>query len=446
MTNGLVWFRRDLRLDDNPVWARATRECDELTAVFVLDDRLLDRTGPHRMGVLMGSLVALDNALANLGGRLRIVSGRPERVVPGLAVDITVDAVFHHDDVTEFARRRDAAVGTSLSCPVVTEWSTLHHEPGTVLTQKGTISRVFTPFHKAWERTTVEPWDTSTGGASVSAVTDLEVTGDPALGIDGVDERLSAALARADDYADRRDLPAVDGTSQLGADLKFGTLSARTMVDEVGTDSGGRAALTRQIAWRDWYAHTLLEQPTFQRRALRAEYERIEWRDDPDGLRRWAEGQTGYPIVDAGMRQLAATGWMHNRVRMIVGSFLVKDLLIDWRLGEAHFRRLLIDADIPQNVGNWQWVAGTGPDAAPYFRIFNPVSQSKKFDPDGDYIRRWVPELAGLDRRSIHAPWEVGPLDLAVGGVVIGDDYPAPMVDHHEARQRTLEAYSVVKN
>ena len=175
--------------------------------------------------------------------------------------------------------------------------------------------------------------------------------------------------------------------------------------------------------------------------AIRPEYDAIAWRNDPDGLQAWKDGRTGYPIVDAGMRQLTATGWMHNRVRMIVASFLVKDLLIDWREGERWFRWLLTDGEPSQNAGNWQWVAGVGTDAAPYFRIFNPLAQSRKFDGDGDYIRRWVPELAGLDRKAIHAPWEAGPIDLAAAGVILGDTYPNPIVDHAMARDRTLAAY-----
>ena len=175
--------------------------------------------------------------------------------------------------------------------------------------------------------------------------------------------------------------------------------------------------------------------------AMRPEYDAIEWREDPEGLEAWRRGQTGVPIVDAGMRQLQSEGWMHNRVRMLTASFLVKDLLIDWRLGERHFRRLLVDADVPQNVGNWQWVAGTGADAAPYFRIFNPVTQGRRFDPDGAYVRRWVPELRGVPAPELHGPWELGPLELEAAGVRLGETYPYPIVDHAEARRETLAAY-----
>jgi deoxyribodipyrimidine photo-lyase len=213
----------------------------------------------------------------------------------------------------------------------------------------------------------------------------------------------------------------------------------------VGTATAGRAAFVRQLVWRDWYAHLFHERPDLARHALKPEMDLVPWRDDPDGLAAWREGRTGCPIVDAGMRELATTGWMHNRVRMITASFLVKDLLVDWRAGEAHFRRLLVDWELSQNAGNWQWVAGTGPDAAPYFRIFNPVTQGRRFDPHGDYVRRWVPELATLPDRWLHAPWEAPPLDLAGAGVVLGADYPFPLVDHGAARERTLEAYGSVR-
>ena len=197
----------------------------------------------------------------------------------------------------------------------------------------------------------------------------------------------------------------------------------------------------RQLAWRDWWTHTLALHPNLPDVALNEPYNRVVWRTDPDGYRRWCTGQTGYPIVDAGMRQLAETGWMHNRVRMICASFLVKDLLIDWRRGERFFRHHLVDGDLAQNAGNWQWVAGTGPDAAPYFRVFNPTGQGMKFDPKGDYIRRWVPELTGLAASVIHEPHAVDPAHLQRAGVTLGETYPMPVVNHSEARTRALETY-----
>jgi deoxyribodipyrimidine photo-lyase len=244
--------------------------------------------------------------------------------------------------------------------------------------------------------------------------------------------------------SDRDDLDGTGG-SALSAALRFGTLSPRAVVRAVAGAGADREAFVRQLAWRDWFAHLLAEEPTLPTRSLRPEYEGIRWHDDPDGLEAWKAGRTGYPVVDAGMRQLAATGTMHNRARMITASFLVKDLLVDWRLGERHFRHLLVDGDVPQNAGNWQWVAGTGPDAAPYFRVFNPVTQSRAHDPTGAYIRRWVPELARLDDTAVHAPWMVGPLELALAGVTLGEQYPAPIVDHAGARVRAIDAYRAAR-
>jgi len=262
-------------------------------------------------------------------------------------------------------------------------------------------------------------------------------------------ERLRSWLERVDRYHEDRDYPGRDGTSGLSAALRFGLLSPRETAVSVGDHTPGRAAYVRQLAWRDWYAHMTAQNPDIDRVALRPEYDRIAWACGPrveTDFEAWRTGRTGFPIVDAAMRELASTGCLHNRLWMIAASFLVKDLLIDWRRGERWFRYLLVDGDIPQNAGNWQWVAGTGPDAAPYFRIFNPVTQSRRFDPRGDYLRRWVPELAGLGGRTIHAPWEAGPLELAAAGVALGVDYPEPMVDHAQARERTLDAYRQALN
>ena len=313
------------------------------------------------------------------------------------------------------------------------------------MTAQGTPYQVFTPFWKNWraQEWTAEP---QPGVARIAADPGDGIPGAPAPLMEGGEDqaaiRLSLFLERVDRYAEERDRPDLDSTSRLSADLKYGTLSPRRVIVETGEETGGRAALVRQICWRDFYAHVLYHFPHTATRSLRSEYDAIEWRIDEDAFEAWCAGRTGYPIVDAGMRQLLAEGWMHNRVRMITASFLVKDLLVDWRRGERHFRRYLVDGDVAQNVGNWQWTAGTGADAAPYFRIFNPVLQSAKFDPDGDYIRRYVPELAGLKAPAIHAPWQHESLELAAADVILGESYPLPIVDHAEAREETLSAYA----
>ena len=443
MSTAIAWFRRDLRLDDNPAWAAATEAHEQVTPVLVIEPGLLDAAGPHRRRAFLTAARALDDALAEQGGRLHVRTGDPRLILPAIAGEAEAAAVYANADVSRWAQRRDDAVEATLPIPVEWHWGSLAHAPGTVLTKAGTLSRVFTPFSKQWFQVPMRP---------EAVVGDATITDDPGDGLPPLDEaspsldheRVDDWQADVDGYEDTRDLPAVDGTSRLSTALRFGTVSPRSLAEAYGTHSPGRQGFVRQLAWRDWYAHLTHQFPDIDRRAIRSEYDGIAWQTGPDvdvEFEAWAAGRTGYPIVDAGMRQLAETGWMHNRVRMITASFLVKDLLIDWRRGERHFRHLLSDAEPSQNAGNWQWVAGTGPDAAPYFRIFNPTTQSRKFDSTGAYIRRWVPELSPLDAKTIHEPAAAAPLDLAAAGVVLGDTYPHPLVDHSVARDRTLAAY-----
>jgi deoxyribodipyrimidine photo-lyase len=459
---GIAWFRRDLRLDDNPAWAAATRAHGRVLALYVIDPALLEPAGARRASRLLGDVDALDRRLAEAGGRLCVRIGDPATVVAAEAHARGAVAVHANADVTPYSTRRDAAVAAALEGGGVawrTRWGTLVHPPGSVRTAAGGLSQVFTPFHRAWERTPWEAWP-EPGDADLlddpgDALPEAAV-GYPLLdgqegpaarpGEVGAVERLALAAERADRYDEERNRPDLLGTSELSADLRFGTLSPRTVAEVVGESSAGRAALVRQLAWRDWYAHLLHATPSLVERPMKDTYAALRWRDDPAGLAAWKAGRTGFPMVDAGMRQLLATGWMHNRVRMLTASFLVKNLLVDWRVGERWFRHLLIDGDVPQNVGNWQWVAGTGPDASPYNRVFNPVLQGHKFDPDGEYVRRWVPELAGVTGPAVHTPWELGPLELAAAGVVLGDTYPAPIVDLRESRARALDAYAAARS
>lgn len=460
-TSGLVWFRRDLRLDDNPAWGAATSEHARVTALFVVDPALFDRASDRRVARLLGDVAALDQRLRDHGGRLLVRIGDPREIVPAEAIRIGAAAVHVNLDVTPYSSARDAAVESALGSAGIDwrgEWGTLVHAPGRVLTNAGTISQVFTPFFRAWDRTEWAQWPApgdatiadEPGDALPRTTTHYPLLDDvdgecSAAGESGAIARLEAAAARADSYDDDRNTPSIVGTSELSIDLRFGTVSPRIAAQVVGQSTPGRAALVRQFAWRDWYAHLLFVTPTLVDQPMKPQYAAIEWLDDDEGFDAWVHGRTGYPFVDAGMRQLHATGWMHNRVRMVAASFLVKNLLIDWRRGERHFRHVLLDADVSQNVGNWQWVAGTGPDASPYNRVFNPVLQGQRFDADGAYIRRWVPELAGLDASAIHEPWNAGPLELAAAGVIIGSDYPAPIIDLATSRARVLDAYGRVR-
>ncbi len=448
-STALAWFRRDLRLDDNPAWAAATAR-DEVVALVVLEPALLAAAGPWRRRAYLSAVAGLDRSLRSRGGSLRVEMGDPAEVVPRAAAEVGAEVVVVNADVTRWSVERDRRVEQRSGTAIEQHWGTLVHPPGSVLTRAGGLSKVFTPFHRRWsERALPEP--VRPGLARVveapAGSTLTGVLGDdlPApWGEQDAAARFEAWLDRVDSYDTERDTPATDGTSGLSAALRFGLLSPRGVAADAGTHTPGRAAFVRQLAWRDWYAHLTFEHPDIDRVSLRPEYDRIVWAEGAAAdaaFEAWKAGRTGYPIVDAAMRELAATGWMHNRLRMVAASFLVKDLLIDWRRGERWFRRMLTDGDIPQNAGNWQWVAGTGPDAAPYFRVFNPVVQSRRHDPEGRYLRRWLPELDRLSSKAIHAPWQAAPAELAAAGVRLGADYPAPIVDHDEARERALAAY-----
>lgn len=443
--SALVWFRRDLRLDDNPAWANATIDHNAVEGVFVLDKRLLDAAGDLRRNVLFGNVRALDARLRALGGGLTIAGGSPEAVIPHLAE--RHDAVYWNRDYTPFSRRRDSIVREAVRADIECFDGTVVQPPGAVLTGGGTPYRVFTPYYRTWTATPIESWPAPRATTVLeSAGADLPKADQPIMegGEIGARRRLDRFLEVVDDYETDRNRPDIDRTSRLSADLKFGTISPRRVVEIVGSATPGRQAFVRQLAWRDFYAQILSHSPHTVDAPFREDLASIVWEDDEEAATAWKTGETGYPIVDAGMRQLRSEGWMHGRVRMIAASFLVKDLGIDWRVGERHFRRLLVDGDVAQNVGNWQWVAGTGADAAPYFRIMNPVAQSRRFDPDGAFIRRYVPELASLEAPTIHAPWEQ-PLETAAAGVTLGDTYPYPIVDHAIAREFTLRRFAAAK-
>jgi deoxyribodipyrimidine photo-lyase len=442
---GLVWFRRDLRLDDNPAWAAATAQRKFVVPLYVIDPKLLASVGPYRRRQLIANLQALDYDLFEAtGGRLHVRFGDPRTVVPDGIERLGATALFFNADVSSFARRRDAAVTASIDVPVESWFGSLVLPPQSVLTTKGALSKAFGAFHKTWAKTEWDLWPEASGDPVVyeDPGEPLPFLDDQAPYFEGAKEarrRLDAVLERLDAGDDPADLSAETST-ELAADLRYGTISARSVVRAVGDSSPARQALVKVLARRDWYAHQLAQEPTLATEEQVAKYRSIRWRNTPAQISAWKGGFTGYPLVDAGMRELRETGRMGHAARVAAASFLVKDLLVDWRVGEKHFRHLLVDADPAQNAGNWQWVAGTGHDAAPINRVIDPVEHSRRHDPSGAYIRRWVPELAPLDDDAVHAPWTAPTEDVAAAGVRLGRDYPDPIVDHAASREMFLAA------
>jgi deoxyribodipyrimidine photo-lyase len=418
----VVWFRRDLRLGDHPALTAAVATGRPVLPLFVWDPVLADplRTGPRRIERLESALVALDRDLRSAGGRLIVRRGRPEDVIVQIVNEVGAEAVHASRDYTPFAVARDRRIGSVANLRLFN--GTLAVEPEAT----GEV-RVFTPFHRRWlAHSPVGPAPAPRRVSVPDGVASAPIPNTRPDGEVEAQERLARfALVGAPDYAVARDRLDRDGTSRSGADLHLGTLSPRQVLAAVSDP-----AFRRQLAWRDWANHVLWFRPTARRLGWREDLRDLVWLDDPDGLESWRLGRTGYPVVDAAMRQLRAEGWIHNRARMIVASFLTKDLLIDWRRGEAHFQHELVDDDIANNTFGWQWIAGVGTDAAPFFRVFNPVRQGERFDPSGTWVRRWVPEVARLPDRYVHRPWE------SPGGPPA--DYPAPIVDHAFARARAL--------
>ena len=456
MPTHIWWIRRDLRLHDNPALQAALDGCSHLLPVFILDPRLLAQTAPARQAFLFSGLRALDADLRARGSRLIVRSGDPLEGLTRLVRDSGAQAIFALEDYSPYARARDARVAAGL--PLTLYVGTTVHHPEMVHKADGRPYTVFTPFSRAWKAlplpAPVHRLPKRLPPVPQADLEELPRMDEPACFPPGETEalrRLDEFLAgRGDAYAEGRDRLDLDGTSTLSPYLRFGMLSPRVAVHRAMQAAGearngeGRRGFEiwiNELIWREFYNAILYEFPSVLKTAFNPGLRGIVWRDAPDDLLAWKQGRSGYPVVDACMRQLLATGWMHNRGRMITASFLTKDLLINWQEGERWFMQRLVDGDPAANNGGWQWTAGVGTDAAPYFRIFNPTLQGQKFDPQGAFVRRWVPELESVPEAYIHTPWMM-PAELQTRlGVRIGLDYPAPIVDHRAARERTLAAY-----
>jgi deoxyribodipyrimidine photo-lyase len=485
--SALMWFRRDLRAQDNAALAQALRCGAQVHCAFVFDRAILDSLPrrDRRVEFIRESLVRLDVALRELAGHraagLIVRHGVAVEEIPRLARQLGVSRVFANRDDEPDALARDSLVGAALARLGIDFTDCKDHMifgRRELLTRAGGVYTVFTPYRNAWlakvqtadlaalpvpeaaSRLAPRPAAFAQPVPTLADIgfetTNLRETG-VLCGSDGAVRTLASFDERIDRYASERDVPALAGTSGLSVHLRFGTISIRAVAREAhkraSAGSPGAAAWRDELVWRDFYLQILanfprLVGPDGEHRSFKPAYDAIAWEQGPAAdanFRAWCEGRTGYPLVDAAMAQLNDTGFMHNRLRMVVASFLVKDLGIDWRRGEAYFARQLNDYDLAANNGGWQWAASTGCDAQPWFRIFNPLTQSRRFDPQGRFIARWLPRLAALPAAMRHAPWEAAPQELAAAGVRLGHDYPAPMVEHDAARARTLQRYAIVR-
>jgi deoxyribodipyrimidine photo-lyase len=462
---GIHWFRNDLRLRDNTALDALAARASEWLPVFVLDPRLIagQRLETPRSRFLLACLARLARDLERRGVPLLVRRGVPEKVLPRLLQETGARLLSWNEDATPFARRRDRAVeqavsrsgGEILSCV-----DRVVFRASEVRRAGGKPYAVYTPYRNAWWKRWMEDHRHPTRprrlpppipGFSADPIPEPRASGNalrardlPTGGEEAARRRLDAFLTGAvRRYHEDRDRPDLDGTSRLSPYLRFGAISVRLCFARAEEAAHAEPALQRGVAkwldelvWREFYSAILEEHPRVLRESHRREYDAIVWNEDPEGFEAWCLGRTGYPIVDAGMRQLRATGWMHNRVRMIVASFLTKDLLIDWREGERFFLEQLVDGDPASNNGGWQWSASTGTDAQPYFRIFNPVAQGRRWDPHGRYVRRWLPELGKVENKHVHAPWEAK----------LPSDYPPPIVDHAERRELALERFGSARD
>lgn len=477
---GLVWFRRDLRVADHAALYHALTRCRRVLCAFVFDTEILSPLpkNDRRVPFIHASLVELDSVLREAGGTLLVRHGVPTHEIPDLAKACGVNAVFANRDYEPSAKARDDAIEKKLASQDVAFFTfkdqTIFHQDE-VLTGAGKPYTVFTPYKRNWLASltpdSLKPYASEDHLGALAAAPHGVKHGMPSLENLGFSAGHAPALPAGakgaftlfDDFRDRmqdydrtRDFPSVKGPSYLSVHLRHGTISiralARTAFDAQRHGNKGAETWLSELVWRDFYFSVLQHFPQVgvpgDHKAFKPDYDRIKWEtgDAADAnFAAWCAGQTGFPLVDAAMRQINASGYMHNRLRMVVASFLTKDLGLDWRRGEAYFETMLNDFELSSNNGGWQWASSSGCDAQPYFRIFNPITQSEKFDASGKFIRHYVPELAALSDRDIHAPWKAKPDALKAAKISLGADYPTPIVDHDVARKLTLARYAVVK-
>lgn len=465
----LVWFRRDLRAYDHAALYHALKAARRVHCVFVFDSEILDALedrADRRVEFILLSLAELAQGLEAMGGGLSVLSGRARDLVPELAATLGAQAVYANHDYEPAAIARDAHVAATLASDgreLRTVKDQVVFEKNEVLTQAGRPFTVFTPYKNAWlakltpfycKAYPVEKYRSALAAGGGHRLPKLEDIGfrptnltqmKLPTGMSGARTLLGQFGKRIHAYAEDRNYPAVRGVSYLSVHLRFGTVSIRELVRvALASKSAGAQAWLSELIWRDFYFGILHHFPHVVGHAFRPDMDGLRMPNPRGHFEAWCEGRTGFPLVDAAMRQINQSGYMHNRLRMVAASFLVKDLHCDWRLGEDYFARKLNDFDLSANNGGWQWSASTGCDAQPWFRIFNPVTQSGKFDPDGRFIRMYLPELAGVPAEFIHEPWKMGKEEQKAAGVEIGRDYPAPIVDHAMARKRTLDIYGAL--
>jgi deoxyribodipyrimidine photo-lyase len=493
LNTSLVWFRRDLRDFDHVALHHALRQSNKIYCAFIFDTDILDElrdatiSCDRRLAFIHAATIELDAALRAMGGALIVRHARACDEIPALAEALGVDAVFANHDYEPLAITRDALVADRLKT-AGRQWFSFKDqvifEKDEVLTLSGKPFSVFTPYKNAWLKKLYADEHTDHAFAGIAPyrialyqdrfaqvpptiaapIPSLEQMGFASIdlatlliaaGMSGGEALLNDFTSRMNRYDAMRDFPAIDGTSRLSVHLRFGTVSIRTLVQRavdaihLGEGGSGAAVWLSELIWRDFYFMILHHHPHVAERAFKPAFDAIEWEDGAEAqslFDAWCNGKTGYPLVDAAMTQLNQTGFMHNRLRMVTASFLIKDLGIDWRWGERYFARQLNDFDLAANNGGWQWAASSGCDAQPYFRIFNPITQSQRFDPEGKFIRRYLPQLGKLDNKSIHAPWLASEQVLQRANVELGENYPLPIVAHEKARQQTLARYAVVKS